>query len=63
MPDTVVESAHPEVVMANINIERKRPLIRPYVIGLVLLIAVIWTVVQVVRNDAGGTGSQIESRP
>ena len=62
MPDTVVESAHPEVVMAHINIERKRPSIWPYVIGLILLIAVIWTVVQVVRNDAGGTGSQIESR-
>ena len=49
--------------MANINIERKRPAIWPYIIGLILLIAVIWAVAQVVKNDEVDTGSQIESRP
>jgi hypothetical protein len=48
--------------MANINIERKRPAIWPYIIGLILLIAVIWAVARVVRNDEVDTGSQIESR-
>jgi len=51
LPDTVVRSEHPKDVMANINIERKRPAIWPYIIGLLLLVAVIWAVVQVVRND------------
>jgi hypothetical protein len=49
--------------MANINIERKRPSIWPYIIGLLLLIAVIWAVAQVVQNDEVNSGSQIESRP
>ena len=63
MPDTVVENAHSEAVMVNINIEPKRVSIWPYVIGLVLLVAVLWTVLQVARNDAGDAGSQIESHP
>ena len=50
--------------MADINVERKRPSILPWILGLVLLAALIWFGAQYIegRGDASPDAVQTDGR-
>jgi hypothetical protein len=37
--------------MADINIEKKRPTLVPWLLGLILLVLMVWGAAQIVDND------------
>jgi hypothetical protein len=47
--------------MADINVERKRPSLWPWIIGLILLVALIYAAARVLGRDQPQTGTQIET--
>ncbi len=47
--------------MADINVERKRPSLWPWIIGLILLVALVYAAARVMGKDQQQSGTQIET--